>query len=90
LQIIIELIRTLLVDELSRRILVAGRSLSSIRRTIVTVHRRNRKRLINRLLTDLESELQFSTTFPPLRFPPNCYSALSKDDMQSTKQKPIA
>jgi hypothetical protein len=56
-QFTVELIRALLVEELSRRVRFVGRSTNDTRRTIVNVHRRNRERLINKLLTDLEAEL---------------------------------
>ena len=57
LQFVVELIRALLVDELSRRVRLIGRGPADIRHILMGVHRRNRARLFNRLQTDLEADL---------------------------------
>ena len=62
IQFTLELVRPLLVDMLSRHV---RRSLSRMfmprtpdgRRVIVGLHRRTRKRLLHRLLTEIEQEL---------------------------------
>ena len=62
-QFVIELVRALLVDELSGRVrvrcrrLFAKRATRSLRGTISLIHRRNRRRLLHRLLTEIENEL---------------------------------
>jgi hypothetical protein len=62
-EFIVELVRALLIDELSGRVrgrirrLVAKRDASGTYRAFLGVHRRNRERLLNRLLTDLEEDL---------------------------------
>jgi hypothetical protein len=53
LQFALELIRTLFVEELSRRVRLLRRECPT-HQTLAAVHRRNRDRLLNRLLTDLE------------------------------------
>jgi len=58
-QFLLELARALLVDELSQRVrskLGRPRSGGDCRRAIFGVHRRNRERLLNRLLTEIEKE----------------------------------
>jgi hypothetical protein len=63
LQFLLELVRALLVDELSGGVrgrigrLAAKRGSRNIRRAILGVHRRNRDRLLNRLITDAERDL---------------------------------
>jgi hypothetical protein len=63
LQFLLELVRALLVDELSGRVrgrisrLAGKRGLPNIRRVILRVHRRNRERFLNRLLTELKRDL---------------------------------
>ena len=62
-EFIVELVRALLVDELSGRVrgrirrLAAKRGASGIRRAILGVHRRNRERLLNKLLTEITEDL---------------------------------
>ena len=62
-QFVVELVRDLLVDELSGRVrrrigrLAGKRASPDIRRAMVGVHRRNRARLLNRLITDMERDL---------------------------------
>jgi len=62
-EFISEIVRALLIDELSGRVrgrirwLVAKREASGTRRACLGVHRRNRQRLLNRLLTDLQDDL---------------------------------
>ena len=62
-ELIAEIVRALLIDELSGRVsgrihwLVAKRAGSGTRPAFLGVHRRNRERLLNRLLTDLEKDL---------------------------------
>ena len=62
-QFLLELIRALLVEELSDRVrggvqlFVAKRYSPTIQRAILGVHRRNRERLLNRLITGLRDEL---------------------------------
>jgi hypothetical protein len=62
-QFIVELIRALLVDQLSCRLRVqAGkfwrvRRICSTRMSILGVNRRNRDRLLHRLLTELKEDL---------------------------------
>ena len=63
LQFLLELVRSLLVDELSGRVrgrirrAAAKRGSPNIGRAILGAHRRNRARLLNRLSTDLERDL---------------------------------
>jgi hypothetical protein len=63
LQFALELIRALLVDELSghvrRRVArwLPGRGAGCRKRAILSMHRRNRERLLNRLLTGVEDDL---------------------------------
>jgi hypothetical protein len=63
LQFLIELVRALLVDELSGRVRGRVRRAAvrhgspNIRRAILGVHHQNRQRLLNRLITDLERDL---------------------------------
>jgi hypothetical protein len=57
LQFVVELMRALLVDELSRRVRSMARRPADIGHTLMGVHRRNRERLLNRLLTDLKDDL---------------------------------
>jgi hypothetical protein len=63
LQFLLELVRALLVDELSGHVRVRIRQVAAkcgsrdIRRAILGVHRRNRNRLINKLITELEDDL---------------------------------
>jgi hypothetical protein len=60
LQLILELARALLVDELSERVrskLSRQRGVRYLSRAIFNVHRRNRERLLNRLLTEIGNEL---------------------------------
>ena len=60
IQFVVEVIRALLVDELSSRVRdkwTAGRSDHSIRRAVRRVHRRNRKRLLNNLATESDDHL---------------------------------
>ena len=63
LQFLLELVRALLVDEFSGRVRgrisrwVARGGSRNIRRAILGVHRRNRRRLLNRLITEVESDL---------------------------------
>lgn len=62
-EFIVELVRALLVDELSGRVrgrihrFVAKRGASDVRRAILGVHRRNRDRLLHRLLTEITDDL---------------------------------
>ena len=62
-QFILELVRALLVDELSGRVRrfvvgrIGSRRAQSFRRALLEVHRRNGRRLLNRLLTEIEEEL---------------------------------
>jgi hypothetical protein len=60
LQFMLELIRALLVDELSKRVrgkLARRRGAHDIRHVFFRVHRRTRDRLVNRLLTETEKNL---------------------------------
>jgi hypothetical protein len=63
LQFILELVRALLVDELSGRVRkrvmgwFVARNAGSGQRAIVTVHRRTRDRLLHKLLTEPEEDL---------------------------------
>ena len=63
LQFILELMRALLVDELSGRVRrrvkgwFVARNADSARRAIATVHRRTRDRLLHKLLTVPEQDL---------------------------------
>jgi hypothetical protein len=63
LQFLIELFRALLIDELSGRVrgrihqLVSRRGSPDIGRAILGVHRRNRDRLLNKLLTEIAGDL---------------------------------
>jgi len=57
LQFVVELMRALLVDELSRRVRSIARGPANIGHTLMGVHLRNRARLLNRLLTDLKDDL---------------------------------
>lgn len=60
IQFALELIRTLLVDELSGHVrrglshLLPKRSTRNYRRAILNVHRRNRDRLLHRLHTEVK------------------------------------
>ena len=62
IQLVVELIRALIVDELSGRLRrqlarrVGSRKAKDIRRAVFAVHRRNRERLFNRLLTGQTDE----------------------------------
>jgi hypothetical protein len=60
IQFVVEVIRALLVDELSNRVRdkwTARRSEHSTRRAVRRVHQHNRKRLLNKLVTESDSEL---------------------------------
>ena len=57
LQFVIEFIRALLIDELSRRVRSIRHHSSTIGNAVAQFHRRNRERLLNKLLTDLEGDL---------------------------------
>jgi hypothetical protein len=60
IQFAVEVIRALLVDELSSRVRdkwIAGRKDHSTGRAVRRVHQRNRKRLLNKLVTEGEDEL---------------------------------
>lgn len=52
LQLLAELARALLVDELSRRVRSLARRSGDMRGAIMKVHHHNRQRLLNRLLTE--------------------------------------
>jgi hypothetical protein len=62
LQFGLELVRALLVDELSGRVrrrlinLISARRSSDGRRTILDIHRRTKERLLHRLLTEREED----------------------------------
>jgi hypothetical protein len=62
IQFVVELIRALIVDELSGRLRrqlarrLGSREAKDIRRAVFTVHRRNRERLFNRLLTGQDED----------------------------------
>jgi len=62
-QFILELIRALLVDELSGRVrrplarLLCRRGERGCRQVILKIHQRNRDRLLHRLLTEREEDL---------------------------------
>ena len=62
-QFTLELVRALLVDELSGRVRknitewLVARGTRSYRRTLLDVHRRNRGRLLNRLLTEIREDM---------------------------------
>ena len=60
LQLIVELLRALLVDELSERVrgrLARRRGARDCRRVFLGVNLRNRERLLNRLLTGIAKDL---------------------------------
>ncbi|MGA3028258.1 MAG: hypothetical protein ABSF98_26210 [Bryobacteraceae bacterium] len=63
IQFVLEVVRALLVDELSGRVRMrAGRLLEKrgargLRGTVARIHRRNGQRLLHRLLTEIEDEL---------------------------------
>ena len=63
LQFLLEIVRALLVDELSARVrerirrVAAKRGSPNIRHAILGVHHRNRERLLNRLITEAEHDL---------------------------------
>lgn len=62
IQFILELARALLIDALSGHVRkrvnrwVARRGVRSIGGAVLSVHRRNRERLLNRLLTEIEED----------------------------------
>ena len=62
-QFVLELVRALLVDELSGHVrgrfrrLLAKRAAQGLRGAVSAIHRRNRQRLLHRLLTEIEEEL---------------------------------
>jgi len=59
IQFAVEVIRALLVDELSSRVRdkwIVGRSEHSIRRAVRRVHQCNRKRLLNKLVTESDDQ----------------------------------
>ena len=62
IQFILEVLRALIVDELSVRVrrrvsrLIPFRSTPDYRRVIMGIHQRNRKRLLHRIFTALEEE----------------------------------
>lgn len=62
-QFAVELLRTLFIDELSERVRptivrrLVRRHSRDVRRAFLRVHRRNRDRLIHRLLADIERDL---------------------------------
>jgi nucleoside-triphosphatase THEP1 len=56
-QLVMELVRALLVEELSSRVREKTRRPGNMRRTMVTLHQRNRNKLLNKLLTDLKEDL---------------------------------
>lgn len=62
-QFVLELIRSLLVEEVSGRVRrplaqsLDRRGAPSCRRAVLNVHRRNRDRLLHRLLTEMEEDL---------------------------------
>ncbi len=62
-EFILDLMRALLIDELSEHVrdgltkLFERRKASDGRRAILTVHHKNRKRLLHRLLTELGQDL---------------------------------
>ena len=62
-QLVIDLLRALLVDELSGRVRrrlarwLGWRGARDSRRAILRIHRRNRERLLHRLFTEIEDEL---------------------------------
>ena len=56
LQFAVELLRALLIDELSRRVRGISRHSADMPRTIAGIHRRNRNRLLNRLFTELQEQ----------------------------------
>jgi hypothetical protein len=62
-EFMVELVRALFVDELSGHVrgrmrrLLAKRGASDVRRVILGVHSRNRKRLLNKLLTEVAQDL---------------------------------
>ena len=60
LQFAVELLRALLVDELSERVrgrLARRRGARNCRRVLLSVHLRNRDRLLNKLLTEISKDL---------------------------------
>jgi hypothetical protein len=62
-EFIAEVVRALLVEELSGRVqggvrrLVAKRRAPDFRRAVLSVHSRNRERLLNKLLTEIADDL---------------------------------
>jgi hypothetical protein len=62
-QFALELVRALLVDELSERVRknmtqwLIAHGARSYRRALLNVHRRNRVRLLNRLLTEIREDM---------------------------------
>jgi len=56
-QFMIELIRAFLVDELSRRVRALPRKHRPLDATLARIHRRNRDRLLNKLLTESTPDL---------------------------------
>ncbi len=62
IQLILELLRALIIDELSDRVRerfsrwVDDRSARTLHRIMVGIHLRNRRRLLHRLRTELEQE----------------------------------